>query len=243
MATKKPPVGKQAPTPKRTVKPVDEDAVAPSVVESYIKKFKTVGPSDKDRLSTEAIDWFRKIVPKRNKLNQNAFLAGAEYNKKSGTEKTQLLGKLYLYQYAAENAGDAELGIYDQYPLVFFFNSTRTKDGKFLLWGLNLHYLPPRERMYLLLALLKQRSTKETRPGMRLRLSWRIIKAITKSSLYEPAVHAYRVDRVVTRLTEIPATDWSIVVFLQLAKWSPVRGGGHPSKHYAKAINRRAKAK
>ena len=200
----------------------DETFVSPAVVQRFKEKFWKVYPRDADRLSEESLNWFRTRVVKDIKVKQSSILDTNLYGKKSGTEKNQLVGKLYFYEYAAEMAGDSEHGIYDRYPLCFFFNAGKSKSGKTMLWGLNLHYLAPKERMILLMNLLQLRSSKATRPGMRLKLSWDMIKAVSKHNLYDKAVHSYRVDRIQSRLIEIPAVDWSVVVFLQLQKWTAI---------------------
>lgn len=55
-------------------------------------------------------------------------------------------------------------------------------------------------------------------------MTWDVIKAVVDAPVYEKAVHAYRADRFVTSLTEIPATDWPVAVFLNLQKFAHVSG-------------------
>lgn len=252
MATNpKKPIGKQGPTPPKqppAKKPIpkstdfdDTTFVSPEVVQRFKEKFWRVYPRDADRLSEESINWFRARVIKDIKVKQTALLDNSIYSRKSGTENKQLVGKLYFYEYEAKDPGDPDLNIYDQYPLCFFFSSSRSNDGKTLLHGLNLHYLAPKERMILLLELLTLRSSKVTRPQMRLKLSWDMIKAVSKHALYEKAVHTYRVDRLQSRLVEIPANDWSIVVFLQLQRWQHMKNDGLQQSDYRKATQRRSK--
>lgn len=109
------------------------------------------------------------------------------------------------------------------FPMVFFFNSAR-KNGKIVLYGLNTHYLMPKQRQLLLEALLKIRSSKRLTPNTRIKMTWDIIKAVVDSPIYEKAVHAYRADRFITPLSEIPATDWPVAVFLNLQKFVHIRG-------------------
>jgi len=196
----------------------DESYVSPEIVQRFKEKFWRVHPRDADRLSRDAVDWFRKRVSKDLSIKADRLIRAPEYKKKTGTENRQLLGKMYLYAYEAVSPGDAEHDVYDAYPLVFFFSARNIK-GKLVLYGLNMHYLTPRNRMLLFMKLLQLRSSKETRPGMRLKLTWQLIKSIASHALFEPAVHAYRVDRLRSRLLEVPAQDWSVVVFLQLQKW------------------------
>lgn len=235
---KAPPVKKVSPQKQTDFD--DSTYVSPLVVQRFKEKFWKVYPRDADRLSDESLNWFRSRVIKDIKVKQSALLNSSVYSKKSGTENKQLIGKLYFYEYKAVVAGDSDNDIYDQYPLCFFFSSSKTKDDKTLLHGLNIHYLAPKERMILLQGLLTLRSSKTTRPGMRLKLSWEVIKSVSKHALYEKAVHSYRVDRLMSRLVEVPANDWSVVVFLQLQKWKAINDANqlYPSDYRKKTQKR-----
>lgn len=222
----------------------DASFVSPEMVQRFKEKFWNVHPRDADRLTKESMEWFRNTVIKKVNVKAEKLIMSPEYRKKMGTENHQLIGKMYLYAYKAENAGDAGAGVYDKFPLVFFFNAQKNKQGKTVLYGINLHYAPPRIRMALLLKLLTLRSSKETRPGMRLKMTWSILKALSNSTVLGHLVHAYRVDRLESRLVEIPAQDWSVVVFLQLAKWTNVAHNTvHQTGHRSKVTKRFSKLK
>ena len=239
MATKKP---KKQPTPS-SMKFNDDDFVSPEVVQKYKDKFKEAFGPNVNKFSTESLNWFRARISKDVRLGsqQSKLLNQNVYGRKSGTENTQLIGKLYFYEYAAENPGDAELQVYDRFPMVFIFNSTRSKEGNILLHGLNIHYLSPKERQILLEKLLTVKSSAQIRPQTRLKLSWDIIKAVASSALYERAVHTYRVDRFQSRLIEIPANDWCLCPFLPFQKWIHIEDDGLSQSDYRKAITDRAR--
>lgn len=238
MATKPP----KKPTTSTTKPPFDDEGfVSPAIVDKYKQKFFAVYPRDADRFSDESLNWFRLRVIKDIRVKQSTILDATEYTRKAGTQGNQLIGKLYFFEYEAEMAGDPEHGIYDQFPLIFIFGSSRNKAGKTVLHGLNLHYLAPKERMVLLQELLTLRSSKTVRPGMRLKLSWQMIKAVSKHKLYEKAVHSYRIDRMQSRLVEVPAVDWSVVVFLQLQKWQHITGEGFTPSEYRTITRKRTR--
>ena len=253
MATKKP-IGKQSGTPPRKPKPAtagvgvkkptrDDLQVSPDLVEKYKKKFAVINPTTVDRFSKESLDWFRTQVSKDGRVNQYRLINQEYYRKKTGTENTQLIGKMYFYHYAAEMPGDVELQIYDQFPLIFLFGSDRTKSGHTLVRGLNLHYLSPQARQTLLMNLLEVRSTKVMQPNTRLRITWQVIKSATLSKYYKPAVHSYRIDRIKSRMIEIPAQDWNVVTFLQLQKFEHIQGkeAGLEQSDYNRMIRNRFK--
>lgn len=237
MATKKQPPAKQPP------KPPHDDIVSPEVVQKYKDKFQNLKGSDADRFSAEAMNWFRTVIGKDGgRSKSKAMLAQNVYGRKSGTANTQLIGKMYFYHYKAENPGDDELNVYDEFPLVFIFSSQRTKDNNVVLYGLNLHYLTLKERQILLMELLKVKSSTRIRPNTRLKLSWDIIKAVATSRYYERAVHAYRIDRMQSRMIEVPAVDWSVAVFLSLQNWIHMERDGLSQSDYRKKIQDRARA-
>lgn len=200
----------------------DELLVSPELVQRYKDKIAKAMPHEIDMHSKEALNWFRSRISKDVSLSAKKLL-NSDYKKKQATQSTQLLGKLFLFQYKAETAGHKETQTYDMFPMVFFFNSVR-RNGKTVLYGLNTHYLMPRQRQLLLEALLKIRSSKRLTPNTRIKMTWDVIKAVVDAPIYEKAVHAYRADRFITSLTEVPAVDWPIAVFLNLQKFVHVAG-------------------
>lgn len=200
----------------------DELLVSPELVQRYKDKISKVMPHETDMHSKEALNWFRSRISKDVSLSAKKLL-NSDYKRKQATQSTQLLGKLFLFQYKAETAGHKETQTYDMFPMVFFFNSVR-KNGKTVLYGLNTHYLLPKQRQVLLEALLKIRSSKRLTANTRIKMTWDVIKAVVDAPIYEKAVHAYRTDRFVTSLTEVPAMDWNVAVFLNLQKFVHIRG-------------------
>lgn len=201
------------------------DRDLPEVLDRYIKKFNSATNGTIERHTKESLEWFRKRLSKdlnvpRMKLIKDA----ADYKKRTGNENS-LIGRLYYFHYQAEEAGDKELGVYDEFPMVFIFNSTKNKMGQRVLWGLNLHYATPQQRAVLYTQLLKVK-TGGWSSKTKLRLTWNVIKTISSHKLYEKCVHAYRVDRMKSRLIEIDPREWEVATFLQLAKWSRPKGNG-----------------
>lgn len=198
----------------------DDDYLKPDIVARFLKKFKSATKGSIERHTIDSLDWFRKRISKDVNISRTALLKDTgDYRTKSGKEDTSLIGKLYYFNYEAEGVGNSELGVYDEYPMVFIFNSTKTKEGKQVLWGLNLHYATPAERATLYMELLKLKTTKGWSEKTKLKMSWNLIKGVASHRLYKKCVHAYRVDRMKSRLVEIKPEDWEVAVFLQLQRW------------------------
>jgi hypothetical protein len=202
----------------------DDIFTSPEVVSKFWDKFRLTHPADFERHGKDSLAWFRKEVSKNFNPKATDILSRPEsYNAFEPRATQGMIGKLYLYEYEAEQAGDAELQVYDRFPMVFFFNSGRSKEGKLLLWGLNMHYLAPAQRAAMYEKLMKFKAAKGWSAQVKLKLQWALIKEAA-GVLAERAVHAYRVDRFKSRLVEIPSADWIIAVFLQVQKWKHIEG-------------------
>lgn len=225
-------------------KPEDEDEVSPLLIQRYNQMFTNLTKGQIQRHTKESLDWFRLRLSKDLHVKANQIIKSTAYAKRTGHENKGLIGRMFLFDYSAQNPGDAELGIYDQYPLVFFFNSTKTKDGHTVLFGLNCHYLKPKERMLFFLQLLKLKNSAGYKPKKaRLKLTWDAIKRVATHKYFERCVHAYRVDRIQSKLVEIKPFDWEQVIFLSLQHWVHI----DPNKdkmtqsHYRKQIVKKSK--
>lgn len=202
----------------------DPDYIRPEIIQSYIDKFNKVGSMG--RHTKESLEWFRKRVSKDLRHNRTKLLKNAgDYKRRTGKENKTLVGRLYYFEYAAVEAGDRENNVYDQFPMIFIFNTSISKDGKKLIHALNTHYLLPKERAILYLKLMKVRNKKNWTNATKLKVTWDIIKTLVSHRIYEKAVHAYRVDRIQSRLVEIHAEDWEIATFLRLEHWVGVSNG------------------
>jgi hypothetical protein len=232
-----------------TKKPVveeadDNDFVSPELIQSYINKFNTSSKGTIERNSTESLKWFQRRISKDTNPSRMSLINNpGDYKTRKGNEKGMLIGRMYYFKYQAESPGDQELPIYDQYPMVFIFNTSKTQDGKNLIHALNVHYLQPRERSILLLKLLKLKNNKTYTHRTKLKLSWELIKSHVDHSLYQKAVHAYRVDRIKSRLIEIFPSEWEIAVFLQLQRWQHITNETVYSSDVRKIHRDRARGK
>lgn len=164
--------------------------------------------SDVSRYTRESADWFRKYIPRAyNKAN-----SGQLFKDQSLLKNKVQLGKLYCFHYDA--VWKHKLNNWDAFPMIFPFSSYKSKEGKEIILGLNVHWLPPKERMLMFIALLKFRNESRYRKSTRLQLEWQLLKAMSESKLYSKAVHAYRLDHVKSQFVEIPSQSWEMAIFL-----------------------------
>ncbi|ACV50037.1 gp2 DNA end protector protein [Delftia phage PhiW-14] len=191
----------------------------PELVDRYWQKFIDANGTQADRHSFEALQWFQRRVSKDMKVQAKSIIKAQTMYKRATRAQRNFIGKMFLFEYEAQEAGHAETGMYDRFPMVFFFNVVQTQQGHTLLYGLNIHYLTPKERMLFFRALMKLKVTKKWTPDAKLRLTWELIKQVANTKMAEKAVHAYRVDRLKSWFTQIPSEDWQIAAFLRVERW------------------------
>lgn len=207
---------------------IDEDLIEPNeknfplVIKRYIAMYRS-HKGKQARINTQhAMDWFRKRVSKDLNHNQDRVHAQFKEWKTRGKTDQGLIGRLFFFRYDAKHKGT--LPVWDEYPLVFFFNATIGdgswgEEGVLYLHGLNIHYLPPALRLKLFSDLIKTKNDSTLRDKTRLKLSWNVIKGMSSIDLAKHAVHTYRADHIRSELAEIPPKAWVVTIFMQLAKW------------------------
>jgi hypothetical protein len=207
----------------------DDDFMRPEIIQSYIDKFQKASTSGTAmaRHSKESLDWFRRRVSKDLRLNRRRLLKDdGDYRSRTGRENKTLVGRLYFFEYDAEEAGDRDLGVYDRFPMVFVFNTSLSKENKKLIHAINMHYLSPKERAVVYIKLMRLRNKKGWSHATKLKASWELLKSVANHDLLKKAVHSYRVDRIVHhKMVEIHAADWEIATFLRLEQWIHVDSG------------------
>ncbi|ASD52060.1 DNA end protector [Pseudomonas phage PspYZU05] len=118
-------------------------------------------------------------------------------------------GKLYAYAYDAKHKDT--LPYWDKYPLIIFLG-TGTQGSSYLMYGLNLHYIPPKARQEFLESLLKQyASTPVISNSTRLKIDWSKVKGFKGA---DKMIKAYLPGHIKGPIIEIKPQDWANVVLL-----------------------------
>lgn len=163
----------------------------------------------------ESLKWFReqifKLGPGHGSGPHAARTSAASF-KKELLKDTRLQqddaneGLLYLFKYDPKYK--ATLPYYDKFPLVFPFEIY--EDG---FIGLNLHYLPYKERLVLFSKLMEFSNTKKMTLATKLRISWNIIKHMSPNT-FKPCIKRYLNDHLQSKLIRINSKDWETAIFL-----------------------------
>ena len=189
--------------------------MAEAINEGLLDKLKTaIKTSTAGAKARAAGDWFKEKVRQ----------AGASAKMKAVTpnqllrrqpDDNILLGKMFFYKYDPKFA--KKLPYWDMYPLVFPFE--RAPGG---FYGLNLHYIPPRDRAVLMDNLNQYASNNKYDQTTRLELSYRLLKRYGRAV---PCVKRYLGDRIVSQTVRIDADEWEIAIFLPVERFQKASKG------------------
>lgn len=165
------------------------------------------------------VNSFRKSI--RDKIANE----GAAVNNKSAKWFTETLkkgirghnvskpqpGKIYAYIYDAKHKDT--LDYWDKYPLVIYLGLGKHN----LMYGLNLHYIPPKARQQFLEELLKQyASTPTITNSTKLKIDWSKVKGFHGA---DQMIKAYIPGNIKGPLVEIKPADWANVTLLPLQQF------------------------
>lgn len=135
------------------------------------------------------------------------------------------LGDMYMFMYDPKTK--ESLPYYDMAPLVIMFN--KTPDG---FIGLNLHYISPLSRQFLLNRLLKYTTTKTISEQTRFRLTWSLLSQYPDTDV---CVKRYLYNNLQSRILKISPEHWQKAIMLPVDKFANVS----KQKLYADARRRR----
>lgn len=131
-------------------------------------------------------------------------------------EPTKHLGRLCMFYYNAETA--EKLPYWDRFPLVI---PIKFYGNGFL--GLNLHYLPHKERAMLMDVLynLFYENNKHLNETQQIGISYEFLKSKAKTRLYLPCIKRYKYgsDTFKSKLLILKPDDWQIALFLPLERF------------------------
>jgi hypothetical protein len=122
------------------------------------------------------------------------------------------VGGLYCFYYDPKFKND--LPYYDKFPLVLVL---QTYDDGFL--GLNLHYLPIRERAIFMDKLMDYAITKDDQI-MKMRVTYEILKVTTRLKAYKPCVKKYLTTHLRSKILKVQPDEWEVAVFLPMHQFA-----------------------
>jgi hypothetical protein len=161
-------------------------------------------------MSRESLKW---LMVKIGHLRNVGRVANA-INKEDFRHTKQLrLGGLYYFFYDAK--GKNTLPYYDQFPMVLILE--RYDDG-FL--GLNLHYLPVRQRIAFLDKLMLYATLTPENDVLRIRVTYDILNAVKRFKEFRPCLKRYLFAHMRSKMLTIQPDEWDIAAILPVQKFS-----------------------
>jgi hypothetical protein len=155
----------------------------------------------------DSTDWF---------IGKARSAAGYRKNLVSSDERGRdnaIIGKMYFFAYDPKMK--KTLPMYDRFPLVFPIEPYN--DG-FL--GLNLHYLNPGERAWLLNKLKDFRNNSKFNATTKLKLSYDLLASTKKlASVSRPCVKRYLFSHVRSKFIEMEPAEWDKAIGLPVAQF------------------------
>lgn len=153
--------------------------------------------------SKEAADWFRTKLKGMSDINMHKMLKDPRLVKKSRPR----VGDMFMYAYDPKHR--KTLPYYDSFPLTIM---VKQAPGGF--YGLNLHYLPLKERAILLDRLSELANNKRFDETTRLKLSYDLLKGASKFKYFAPCFKHYLTEHVDSQIMKVEASEWDIAIFL-----------------------------
>ena len=153
-------------------------------------------------------DWFREKVKQASASARMRAVTPAQLLKRQ-EEGSATLGKMLFYKYDPKFA--KKLPYWDMYPLVFPFE--KAKGG---FYGLNLHYIPPRDRAVLMDELKEYATNNKYDATTRLKITYDLLKGYGRAV---PCVKRYLGSHVQSNTVRINADEWEIAIFLPVERF------------------------
>lgn len=181
------------------------------IYDQFFKKVRDIASKSNIRAFQQgSIDWYRrKIGDLTNKPNAREII------RNNRVKSIVYPGSMYMYVYDAKWKDHPEiLPYWDVFPLTIVLKKL---NNGFI--GLNLHYLPPKQRGLFLGQLYDLRSNSRLDEQTKLRVTYQILKNATEYKLFKPCIKRYLYNHVKTNYARIQSQDWLTAVFLPTNKF------------------------
>jgi hypothetical protein len=153
--------------------------------------------------SEKSLQWFKRELQGMKTVNRQNLLKDDNFKPRTRA----LPGRMFMYFYDPKHK--KTLPYYDRFPLIFMVE--KAKGG---FYGLNLHYLPHKQRAIFFDRLTDYTTNEKYDITTRLRLSYNLLKGASKLKSFQPCFKHYLSEHVRSRMIEVPASEWETVLFL-----------------------------
>ena len=157
--------------------------------------------------SRDARDWYRNAAQNVN-VTPTKLIKENRSKMTTGTEP----GTMVLFNY--DPKGKKDLPYYDTFPLIFVVGPA---EGGF--YGLNMHYLPLKQRAMLMDALYDLTTNNRYDDSTKLKLSYQLLKKASSYKYFKPCFKHYLNRHVKSRKMLVDSVEWDIALFLPLQRF------------------------
>jgi hypothetical protein len=161
--------------------------------------------------SKEAGVWFKKKLKDMGRINMHKMIKDPRLVRKQRPR----IGDMFMYAYDPKHR--KTLPYYDRFPLTIMVQKA---PGGF--YGLNLHYLPLKQRAIFLDRLSAIANNQKYDETTRLKLNYNLLKGAAKFKYFKPCFKHYLSEHVDSKIMKVEASEWDIAIFL-------------PTENFAKA--------
>lgn len=155
----------------------------------------------------EAWQWYKKNIKRSRRYDRATLLKDRDR-----ITPKKFIGRMYFFAYDAKLK--ETLPIWDVFPLVIPVDF----DGQGFL-GMNLHYLPPNQRILLLHRLKALLNNDKYDDTTRFRITYELLTALPKFDVYKKTLHRYLYSHIESKIVMIHPDEWETAVYLPLEKF------------------------
>jgi Fe-S oxidoreductase len=164
--------------------------------------------------SKEAQDWFKSQLRGMAQINMHKMLKDDRLK----TKQRPRIGDMFMYIYDPKHR--KTLPYYDRFPLTIMVSKA---PGGF--YGLNLHYLPLKQRAMFLDRLTDIANNKKFDETTRLKLNYSLLKSAKKYKYFAPCFKHYLTSQINSKIVKVEASEWDIAIFLPTENFAKKKKG------------------
>lgn len=153
--------------------------------------------------TTESRDWFMRKIRTLTNISPSMVLNDDLLQ----TRSKPLIGRMFMFLYDPKYK--ETLPYYDKFPLILMVGPAK---GGF--YGLNLHYLPPRQRAVFFDRLMDHTNNKKLDETTRFKLTYDMLNSTKKLRAYAPCFKHYLNKHIASKTVEVLPKEWEIALFL-----------------------------
>lgn len=147
--------------------------------------------------------WFMQRLRKMSNIGSQRVLTDDRLTRR----KKPLIGRMFMFLY--DPKGKDTLPYYDRFPLILMVGPAEKG-----FYGLNLHYLSPRNRAVFFDELQSFLNNDKMDESTRFRLAYSTLSQVRKLRAFAPCFKHYLYSHVMSHTVEIPPSEWEIALFM-----------------------------